>query len=68
MFGVMPLDPNRFRQKRRSAAETLRLAVEWAAIIFAGMLAVLFLSWSITLQMPPLGKHLAFPVEFEAVR
>ena len=39
----MPLDPNRFRQERRSSTETLRLAVEWSAIIFVGMLAILFL-------------------------
>jgi hypothetical protein len=37
----MPLDPNRFRQERRSSTETLRLAVEWSAIIFVGMLAIL---------------------------
>jgi hypothetical protein len=49
----MPLDPSKFRQKKPSAQQTFRLAVEWSAIILAGMLAVLFLSWSITLQMHP---------------
>lgn len=48
----MPLDPSKFRHKKPSTQETLRLAAEWSAIILAGMLAVLFLSWSVALQVP----------------
>ena len=48
----MPLDPNKLYQKKpRLEQPTLRpavlFAIEWSAIIFAGMLAVLFLCWSL---------------------
>lgn len=49
----MPLDPNKFYRKQSSTRRTALLAVEWSAIIFAGMLAVLFLSWAIALQQLP---------------
>ena len=51
----MPLDPNKFHQKsekRPSAQQGVLVAVEWSAIIFAGMLAVLFLAWALTLRLP----------------
>jgi hypothetical protein len=47
----MPLDPSKFQQKKPSTQEALRLAVEWSAIILASMLALLFLGWSIALQV-----------------
>ena len=47
----MPLDPNKFYQKRSSTRRTVLLAAEWSAIIFTGMLAVLFLSWALALQL-----------------
>lgn len=49
---AMPLDPNRFYQKRSSARQAILHAVEWSAIAFTGMLAVLFLSWALALQLP----------------
>lgn len=64
----MPLDPSKFHQKRPSTHEPLRLAVEWSAIIFAGMLAVLFLSWAVTLQMPSLSGYLVFPAELREIQ
>lgn len=48
----MPLDPNNFHRKRSSAQQEVLAAVEWSAIIFAGMLAVLFLVWALTLRLP----------------
>jgi len=51
----MPLDPNKFHhnsEKRSSAPPGVLAAVEWSAIIFAGMLAVLFLAWALTLRLP----------------
>ena len=48
----MPLDPNKFYQKRSSTRQAVLLAVEWLAIIFTGMLAVLFLRWALALQLP----------------
>jgi len=51
----MPLDPNKFHQKsekRPSAQQGVLAAVEWSAIIFAGMLAVLFLVWALALRLP----------------
>ena len=47
----MPLDPNKLYRKRSSARETVLFALEWSAITFAGMLAVLFLAWA--LALPP---------------
>ena len=51
----MPLDPNKFCQKRSGARKAVLFAVEWSAIIFTGMLAVLFLSWALALQLPAEG-------------
>ena len=51
----MPLDPNKFHrssEKRPSAQQGVLAAAEWSAIVFAGMLAVLFLAWALTLRLP----------------
>ena len=51
----MPLDLDRFFMKKKSAARRAVLfAVEWSAIIFTGMLAVLFLAWALALHPLPL--------------
>ena len=51
----MPLDPNKFYHKRRTSRPEILLAVEWSAIIFAGMLAMLFFAWALALQLPESG-------------
>lgn len=48
----MPLDPNKFSQETASTRRAVLFAVESSAIIFAGMLAVLFYSWALVLQLP----------------
>jgi hypothetical protein len=48
----MPLDPNRFDQKRSGGRQAALVAVESSAIILTSMLAVLFLSWAIALRLP----------------
>lgn len=50
----MPLDPSKLYPKRRPkhGPEILQ-AVEWSAIVFAFMLAILFLSWALALQSAP---------------
>ena len=52
----MPLDPNKISRKRPRLRPDILFAAEWSAIIFAGMLAVLFLAWALALQMPETGK------------
>lgn len=56
----MPLDPNKFYHQKKSSSsrQAMLLAVEWSAIVFAGMLAVLFLSWAVELQMPSLSDSM----------
>jgi len=52
----MPLDPGKFLRKKKSwAGNTVLFAAEWSAIIFTGMLAVLFLSWALALHPPSLN-------------
>jgi hypothetical protein len=54
---VMPLDPNKLYGKKPRLRSEVLLALEWSAIIFAGMLAVLFLSRALALQtMPETGS------------
>jgi hypothetical protein len=48
----MPLDPNGLHRKKPSIWLTVLPAVEWSAIVFTGMLSVLFLSWALALGMP----------------
>lgn len=48
----MPMDPTKLNRKRSSAQQGVLAAVEWCAIIFAGMLALLFLVWAVELQLP----------------
>jgi hypothetical protein len=51
----MPLDPNRFLVKKKSRArKAVLFAVEWSAILFTGMLAVLFVAWALALHPLPL--------------
>lgn len=50
---AMPLDPNKLYQKRPKLRPEILVAVEWSAIIFALMLAVLFLGWALALQLVP---------------
>lgn len=47
--GDMPLDPDKFERKWLGAWQTGLFAAEWSAIIFAGMLAILFLIWALAL-------------------
>lgn len=51
----MPLDPDKLSQKTPKLRAEVLLAAEWSAIVFAGMLAVLFLAWALTLQFPETG-------------
>jgi hypothetical protein len=51
----MPLDPNKLSHKRPRLQPDVLLAAEWSAIVFAGMLAVLFLVWAFALQFPETG-------------
>jgi hypothetical protein len=44
----MPQDPNKFYRKRPSDRRLILIALEWSAIIFAGMLALLFLGWALS--------------------
>lgn len=46
----MPLDPNKLYQKNPRLRPAILVAVEWSAIIFAGMMAVLFLGWALALH------------------
>ena len=60
MLLAMPLDPTKFdptkvRRKGSATRQAAVLAVEWSAIIFSGMLAVLFLSWALELRLPPIN-------------
>jgi hypothetical protein len=53
----MPLDPSKFDptkypRNRSSAQEGVQVAMEWCAIVFVGMLAVLFLAWALKLHLP----------------
>jgi hypothetical protein len=57
---AMPLDPTKFnptktRRKGSGTGQAALLAVEWSAIIFSGMLAILFLSWALELQLPQIN-------------
>ena len=49
------LDPTKIRRKESAARQEVLLAVEWSAIIFFGMLAVLFLSWALELRLPQIN-------------
>jgi hypothetical protein len=49
------LDPTKIRRKGSEARQAVLLAVEWSAIIFSGMLAVLFLSWALELRLPQIN-------------
>jgi hypothetical protein len=51
MLLAMPLDPTKIRRKGSATRQAVLLAVEWSAIIFSGMLAVLFLSWALELRL-----------------
>jgi len=53
----MPLDPNKLYQKKSGDWRAVFAAAEWAAIIFACMLALLFLSWALTRQMSPVDAN-----------
>jgi hypothetical protein len=44
----MPLDPNKFHRQRSSDRHAILFALEWSAIIFTGMLALLFLGWALS--------------------
>lgn len=55
----MPLDPDKLAQKTPKLRAEVLLAAEWAAIVFAGMLAVLFLAWALALQLPETGMFMA---------
>lgn len=48
----MPLDPNKLYRKGSATRQAVLFAVEWSAITFAGMLAVLFLGWALALRVP----------------
>jgi len=54
----MPLDPNKFYQKKPNLEQSairpaVLLAIESCAIIVAGMLAVVFLCWALAVQSSP---------------
>ena len=55
MLVAMPLDPTKIRRKGSATRQAVLLAVEWSAIIFSGMLAVLFLSWALELRLPQIN-------------
>jgi hypothetical protein len=55
----MPLDPNKLQRKESGVREAALFAAEWSAIIFSGMLAVLFLSWAFALWTLPDGASAA---------
>ena len=49
------LDPGKIRRKGSATRQAALFAVEWSAIIFSGMLAVLFLSWALELLLPQIN-------------
>ena len=51
----MGLFPSKIRRKGSATRQAALLAVEWSAIIFSGMLAVLFLSWALQLRLPQIN-------------
>ncbi len=51
----MPLDHGKFCRKKAGARQAMLIAMEWSAIIFAGMLAVLFLGWALASHPLPLS-------------
>jgi hypothetical protein len=52
---ILDMDDENSCIKGSATMQEALLAAEWSAIIFSGMLAVLFLSWALELRLPQIN-------------